>query len=106
MTCQELPIAAYVEGELDPAAERSVERHLEGCPSCRALVADLRAQFADDPGPVQEGCPCVCCRSYSRAYVRHLAVANEMLAGILLSPHNIRFLQDLMHSIRQRAGCG
>jgi anti-sigma factor RsiW len=42
VTCQELPVAAYVEGELDPAAERSVERHLEGCPSCRALVADLR----------------------------------------------------------------
>jgi anti-sigma factor RsiW len=42
VTCQELPIAAYVDGELDPAEERSVERHLEGCPGCGALVADLR----------------------------------------------------------------
>lgn len=42
MTCQELPTAAYVDGELDPVAERDVERHLEGCAVCRALVADLR----------------------------------------------------------------
>lgn len=42
VTCQELPIAAYVDGELGPLEERAVERHLEGCPGCAALVADLR----------------------------------------------------------------
>lgn len=42
MTCQDLPIADFVDGELDPIAERAVERHLEACRSCRALVADLR----------------------------------------------------------------
>lgn len=42
MTCEELPVAAYVDGELDPTEERIVERHLEGCAPCRALVADLR----------------------------------------------------------------
>lgn len=42
VTCQELPIAAYVDGELSPAEERTLERHMEGCPTCRALVADLR----------------------------------------------------------------
>ena len=42
VTCQELQTAAYVDGELAPAEERAVERHLEGCPACRALVADLR----------------------------------------------------------------
>jgi queuine tRNA-ribosyltransferase len=61
------------------------------------------AQFADDPGPLVEGCGCTCCRRFSRAYLRHLAVANEMLAGILLSLHNIHYLQDLMRSIRARA---
>lgn len=67
-------------------------------------VLKLRnAQYADDPRPLVEGCACVCCRNYSRAYLRHLAVANEMLAGILLSIHNIQFLQDLMRSIRERA---
>ena len=42
MTCQELPVAAYVDGELDAIGERAVERHLEACAACRALVADLR----------------------------------------------------------------
>jgi len=42
VTCEELPVAAYVDGELDPTEERIVERHLEGCAPCRALVADLR----------------------------------------------------------------
>jgi queuine tRNA-ribosyltransferase len=61
------------------------------------------AQYADDPRPLVEGCACIACTRFSRAYIRHLSVANEMLAGILLSLHNIQFLQDLMRSIRQRA---
>lgn len=61
------------------------------------------AQYADDPGPLVEGCGCYTCRKYCRAYLRHLAVADEMLAGILLSIHNIHFLQDLMREIRARA---
>lgn len=42
VNCQDLPVADFVDGELDAAAQRAVERHIEGCPSCRALVADLR----------------------------------------------------------------
>jgi queuine tRNA-ribosyltransferase len=61
------------------------------------------AQYADDPEPLVAGCACYTCSKYSRAYLRHLAVADEMLAGILLSIHNIHFLQDLMRSIRARA---
>ncbi|MBK8098264.1 MAG: tRNA guanosine(34) transglycosylase Tgt [Planctomycetes bacterium] len=67
-------------------------------------VLKLRnAQYADDPRPLVEGCACYCCQNFSRAYLRHLAVANEMLGGILLSLHNIHFLQDLMRDIRARA---
>lgn len=40
--CQDLPVADFVDGDLDPARQRVVQRHLEGCPSCRGLVADLR----------------------------------------------------------------
>lgn len=61
------------------------------------------AQYADDPGPLVDGCRCYCCRNFTRAYLRHLAVADEMLAGILLSLHNIHFLQDLMRDLRARA---
>ncbi|HQZ38752.1 MAG TPA: zf-HC2 domain-containing protein [Vicinamibacterales bacterium] len=42
MNCQDLPVAAFVDGELTPAEERAVERHLEVCPDCRSLVADVR----------------------------------------------------------------
>ena len=42
VTCQDLPVAAYVDGELDALEERAVERHLEACPNCRVLIADLR----------------------------------------------------------------
>lgn len=61
------------------------------------------AQYADDDRPLVPGCACYACAHYTRAYLRHLAVADEMLAGILLSIHNIHFLQDLMRSIRTRA---
>jgi queuine tRNA-ribosyltransferase len=61
------------------------------------------AQYADDPAPLVDGCACYTCSKYSRAYLRHLAVADEMLAGILLSIHNIHFLQDLMRGLRARA---
>ncbi len=64
------------------------------------------AQYADDPGPLVAGCGCYTCRGYSRAYLRHLAVADEMLAGILLSIHNIHFLQDLMRQVRAAAEAG
>jgi queuine tRNA-ribosyltransferase len=67
-------------------------------------VLKLRnAQYADDGRPLVEGCGCYACRRFARAYIRHLAVANEMLAGILLSLHNLHFLQDLMRAIRARA---
>jgi queuine tRNA-ribosyltransferase len=59
-------------------------------------------QYADDPNPLVAECHCYTCRNYSRAYLRHLSVADEMLAGILLSIHNIHFLQDLMRSIREQ----
>jgi anti-sigma factor RsiW len=45
MTCQDFSdaIAEFVDGSLDPAAQRDLERHVEGCPACRALVADLKS---------------------------------------------------------------
>jgi queuine tRNA-ribosyltransferase len=57
---------------------------------------------ARDPRPLCESAhPHVA--DFPRAYLRHLAVADEMLAGILLSIHNIHFLQDVMRGIRARA---
>lgn len=59
-------------------------------------------QFAEDVDPVQEGCTCYTCRTFSRAYLRHLSVAREILAGTLLTIHNLHYFQDLMAEIRGR----
>ena len=53
-----------------------------------------------DNSPVDEQCDCYTCRSFSRSYLRHLALSGEMLAGILLSIHNLYFYQQLMSQIR------
>ncbi len=54
-----------------------------------------------DAGPLDKECSCYTCRNFSRSYVRHLAMAGEMLSGILLSIHNLSFYQGLMGQIRR-----
>jgi len=58
------------------------------------------AQFARDFRPLQEGCDCYTCRNFTRAYIRHLLKAEEILALRLCSIHNLRFLVRLMEEIR------
>jgi len=58
-------------------------------------------RFASDYGPLEEGCDCLSCREFSRAYIRHLMVAGETLASTLLTIHNLRFFQRLMERIRE-----
>lgn len=60
------------------------------------------AIYKKDLRPIQEGCPCPCCRDFSRAYLRHLALAKEILGGILQSLHNLTFLEILMRELRER----
>jgi queuine tRNA-ribosyltransferase len=64
------------------------------------------ASYADDSRPLDERCPCMVCRTYSRAYLRHLFMANEILASILNSHHNIAFFLDIMAKIRQAIAFG
>jgi tRNA-guanine transglycosylase len=59
------------------------------------------AGYREDPAPIQEGCDCYACRHFSRAYLRHLFVANEMLGPRLATIHNLRFLVRLMEDVRQ-----
>jgi queuine tRNA-ribosyltransferase len=54
-----------------------------------------------DPGPLESGCPCYTCRHFSRAYLHHLFLANEMLGPTLLSLHNVAFYCRLMARVRQ-----
>jgi queuine tRNA-ribosyltransferase len=55
---------------------------------------------AEDPRPIEEDCPCIACR-HSRAYIRHLFQADEMLGPTLLSIHNLTFYQRLMSQARE-----
>jgi queuine tRNA-ribosyltransferase len=54
-----------------------------------------------DPRPIEESCDCLCCRRFSRAYMRHLFLAKEMLGPILASIHNVAYLQRLTRQIRE-----
>lgn len=57
-------------------------------------------QFATEQGPIEEGCTCYACATFSRAYIRHLVVSGEILAHQLLSLHNLHMLIYLMQDIR------
>jgi len=71
------------------------------------------AKFASDDRPIEAGCDCPACdpashkwatfenRHFSRAYIRHLIVANEMLGPILVTLHNLRYFQRLMSDLRE-----
>ena len=58
------------------------------------------ARFERDFGPLDSECDCYACRNYSRAYIRHMFKAGEMMAAMLLTEHNLRFLVKLMEDIR------
>jgi queuine tRNA-ribosyltransferase len=60
----------------------------------------LNAKYTRDPSPVDPSCQCYTCRTFTRAYLRHLVVAKEMLASTLLSIHNVAFLVNLMTTAR------
>ena len=58
-------------------------------------------KFEKDPLPIEPGCTCPACRNYSRAYIRHLFKAKEMLAMRLCVLHNLNFYNRLMENIRK-----
>jgi queuine tRNA-ribosyltransferase len=59
-----------------------------------------RAEFANDPRPLDEACDCYCCRGFSRAYLRHLYTAGEILSSMLNTLHNLYFYHRLMERCR------
>ena len=67
----------------------------------------FNAKYELDDRPIEEGCQCPTCRRYSRAYIRHLLKAKEMLGMRLCVLHNLYFYNHLMEEIREAidAGC-
>jgi queuine tRNA-ribosyltransferase len=71
----------------------------------RSGTLNLRnARHADDLGPLDEKCRCPACRQFSRAYLHHAVKANEIIASMLLTWHNLTFYQDLMADLRKAIG--
>lgn len=67
-------------------------------PDGRIIIRNL--VYSRDEAPLQADCDCYCCQTFSRAYLRHLVKAKELLAHYLLSLHNIRFLTQHMENLR------
>ncbi|MGB9074358.1 MAG: tRNA guanosine(34) transglycosylase Tgt [Terriglobales bacterium] len=63
-------------------------------------VAIKQAQYAQDEGPLDPACGCRVCQRYSRAYLRHLYAANELLAQVLNTVHNLNFYLCTMRTVR------
>ncbi|GAA4715764.1 tRNA guanosine(34) transglycosylase Tgt [Sphingomonas lutea] len=64
------------------------------------------ARFAEDAEPIEAGCDCPACTSFSRAYVHHLVKSGEILGAMLMTQHNLWFYQRLMQGLRDAIGEG
>jgi queuine tRNA-ribosyltransferase len=67
----------------------------------KGKISIKNAKFRDDHGPIDEACSCYTCRNYSRAYLRHLFHAREILSSHLNTIHNLHFYLNLMADIRR-----
>jgi queuine tRNA-ribosyltransferase len=66
----------------------------------RGQVNLRNARHADDPRPLDANCTCPTCRQYSRAYLHHVLKAQEIIASMLLTWHNLHYYQELMQGLR------
>jgi queuine tRNA-ribosyltransferase len=64
------------------------------------------ARHVEDPRPLDPECRCPACRDYGRAYLHHLAKADEILASMLLTQHNLSYYADLMRDLRGAIAAG
>ena len=69
-------------------------------------ISIKQARYATDEGPLDPACSCRVCGRYSRAYLRHLYAANEMLAQVLNTVHNLSFYLDTMRTVRHSIRLG
>jgi queuine tRNA-ribosyltransferase len=72
----------------------------------RGKVNIKNSNWATDMRPLDEACNCSVCRRHSRGYLRHLYMSGEMLAGVLLTHHNLAFFLDTMRRVRQSIRSG
>ena len=64
-------------------------------------VVVRNAKYKEDFSPLDDECDCYCCKNFTKAYLRHLINADEILGARLLSLHNIRFLTKMTEDIKK-----
>ena len=71
------------------------------CFTKKGKMVIKNATYKEDFRPIEDDCDCYACKHYTRAYIRHLINAGEMLGAELLSIHNLRSLTRLAHECRE-----
>ncbi|MBN8555317.1 MAG: tRNA guanosine(34) transglycosylase Tgt [Deltaproteobacteria bacterium] len=66
----------------------------------------FNSRFTEDKAPIEEGCPCIACTNYSRAFIRHLLIIQDTLGGRLCTIHNVQYFLTLMNEIRMHIANG
>ncbi|MGC9418634.1 MAG: tRNA guanosine(34) transglycosylase Tgt [Rhodovulum sp.] len=72
----------------------------------RGALNIKNARHQDDPRPIDEACTCPACRNYSRAYLHHVFRAQEIIASMLLTWHNLHYYQEIMAGMRAAIAAG
>jgi queuine tRNA-ribosyltransferase len=72
----------------------------------RGQVNIKNARHQDDPRPLDEGCTCPACRTYSRAYLHHVFKSGEIISSMLMTWHNLHYYQELMAGLRGAIAAG
>ena len=74
--------------------------------TARGIVKIRNAVHRTDPAPIDAECDCYACAHFSRAYLHHLDRCGEMLGGVLMTIHNLRYYQRLMAELRTAIEAG
>jgi queuine tRNA-ribosyltransferase len=93
----------------DCAVPTRLGRHgmaLAPLPEQRFRFDVRRASYAEDTGPLVEGCPCPACREHTRAYLHYLSRAEELTGARLITLHNLTFVERLVAGAREAIAAG
>lgn len=86
----------------EPAVEVLKENGEDSSENMTRFEMNLRdTRYRDDFRPLVDGCSCYCCKNHKRAYIYHLLVTNELLAGVLLMLHNTAHYLGFFHALRE-----
>ncbi|XP_054621940.1 queuine tRNA-ribosyltransferase accessory subunit 2 [Dunckerocampus dactyliophorus] len=96
------PESAVLEEKLVGEQQQNGDHNTsEGPTQMTSFEMDLKdKRYRDDFGPLVEGCGCYCCQNHQRAYLHHLLVTNELLAGVLLTIHNMAHYLGFFRALR------